>query len=83
MNPCDDITHLENFVRGPETDPRKETYGLPADAFGGGVTEDGEIKIRCRLRGRTERDELRFAGVFDRAERGGETLWTYSTTWRW
>ncbi len=53
--------HLENFIRGPETDPRKETYGLPADAFGGGVTEDGEVKIRCRLRGRIKRDELRFA----------------------
>jgi hypothetical protein len=83
MNPCDDITHLENFIRGTETDPGKETHGLPADALGGGIAKDGEVEIRCRLRGRTERDELRFAGVFDRAERGGETLWTYSTTWRW
>ncbi len=60
LYPCR-LTYLENFVRSSEADPRKETDGLPADAFGGRVTEDGEVKIRRRLRRRAERDELRFA----------------------
>lgn len=38
-----ECTYLEDFVRSSEADPREETDGLPADAFRGRVTEDGEV----------------------------------------
>jgi hypothetical protein len=37
------LTYLEDFVRSSKADPREETDGLPADAFRGRATENGEV----------------------------------------